>query len=98
MRLVSETNLVLPTQKSRVIGLPNGIGVMRFPDSSRYEGEFMQVTREFRHRLKLAEKGVRAKGEFMQVRKGVLESRRRIHASKKASTVHACRKGCSCME
>ena len=23
-------------------GLPNGIGVMRFPDSSRYEGEFMQ--------------------------------------------------------
>ena len=24
-------------------GLPNGIGVMRFPDSSRYEGEFMQV-------------------------------------------------------
>ena len=45
-----------------------------------------------------AEKGVRAKGEFMQVRKGVLESRRRIHASKKASTVHACRKGCSCME
>ena len=25
-----------------VQGLPNGIGVMRFPDSSRYEGEFMQ--------------------------------------------------------
>jgi hypothetical protein len=24
-------------------GLPNGIGVMRFPDSSRYEGEFMQA-------------------------------------------------------
>ena len=24
-------------------GLPNGVGVMRFPDSSRYEGEFMQV-------------------------------------------------------
>jgi len=23
-------------------GLPNGLGVMRFPDSSRYEGEFMQ--------------------------------------------------------
>ena len=25
-----------------VKGLPNGLGVMRFPDSSRYEGEFMQ--------------------------------------------------------
>ena len=23
-------------------GLPNGVGVMRFPDSSRYEGECMQ--------------------------------------------------------
>ena len=25
-------------------GLPNGIGIMTFPDSSRYEGEFMQVS------------------------------------------------------
>ena len=29
-------------------GLPNGVGVMRFPDSSRYEGEFMQVDRNLK--------------------------------------------------
>jgi hypothetical protein len=29
-------------------GLPNGIGVMRFPDSSRYEGEFMQARKRRR--------------------------------------------------
>ncbi len=35
--LLKKSSLCLAT------GLPNGIGVMRFPDSSRYEGEFMQV-------------------------------------------------------
>ena len=24
-------------------GLPNGVGIMKFPDGSKYEGEFMQV-------------------------------------------------------